>query len=323
MKRRAVLATAGAVLIGALTTIGSSSATEPFRVGIASLVNGRSAPQFAAFEQRLRQLMSADGRELKLDFIDLDGHAERYPAAMRELVERKVNVLVAPGPEVSLSAARSATKTIPIVMIGVDYDPVARGYVESLARPGGNITGVYLDTVEIAAKRVQLLKEAVPTAGRFIVFWDKAGRDSVGPSEAAARMLGLRLQLVEFRDPPYDYEKALRSVALGPDDALFCTLSPYFFHDRQQLDELALRHKLPSMCGGADSGGLLAYSASLNALFRNAVGYVDKIRQGAKPGELPIQQPTRFKLVVNLRLAKAIGVTLPLSILARADEVIE
>ena len=149
------------------------------------------------------------------------------------------------------------------------------------------------------------------------------GRDSLEPTEAAARALGLRLQLVELNDPPYDYEKALVGASPGPGDALLCTLSPYFFHDRQQLDELALRHKLPSMCGGVDSGGLVAYSASLNALFRNAAEYVDKIRKGARPAELPVEQPTRFKLVVDLRFAKALGLTIPPVILARADEVIE
>jgi len=150
-------------------------AEEPFRVAVASLINGRSAPQFVAFEERLRQLMSTAGREPVIDFIELEGDAARYPAAMQELASRKPDVLVAPGPEISLKAARAATQTIPIVMIGVDYDPVARGYVHSLARPGGNITGVSLNTVEVAAKRVEILKETVPGISRFIVFWDAAG----------------------------------------------------------------------------------------------------------------------------------------------------
>ena len=299
------------------------AADKPFRVGIASLVNPRSAPQFVAFEERLRQLMSATGRELVVDFMALDGEAERYPAAMQELAGRKPDVLVAPGPEVSLKAARTATQTIPIVMIAVDYDEVALGYVQSLAHPGGNITGVYLNTVDIAAKRVEMLKETVPGVSRFIVFWDAAGRDSLKPTEAAAKALGLQLRSIELSNPPYDYEKELAAASPGSGDALLCTLSPYFFHDRGQLDDLALRHKLPSMCGGVDSGGLIAFSASLNGLFRNAAEYVDKIRQGRKPGELPIEQPTRFKLVVDLRFAKALGLNIPASILARADEVIE
>jgi putative ABC transport system substrate-binding protein len=140
------------------------------------LVNGRSSPQFVAFEQRLRELASATGQDLTIDFTMLDGDAERFAAAMQEQVQRGVDVLLAPGQEVALKAARAATQRIPIVMVAIDYDPVALGYVQSLARPGGNITGVYLDTIELAAKRAQLLKEAAPGTTRFIVFWDAVGR---------------------------------------------------------------------------------------------------------------------------------------------------
>jgi len=323
MRRCTVLAVLGLALAGALAPGRALAADKPFRVGVASLVNPRSAPQFVALEERLRQLLSAAGRELVIDFMVLDGDADRYPAAMRELVSRQPDVLIAPGPEVSLKAARAATQTIPIVMIAVDYDAVARGYVQSLARPGGNITGVYLDTVDVAAKRVEILKETAPGTSRFIVLWDASGADSFKLTVPAAEALGVQLRPVEFRDAPYDYEKALASASPTAGDALLCMLSPYFFHDRQQLDALALRHKLPSMCGGVDSGGLVAYSASLNALFAKTAEYVDKIRQGAKPGDLPIEGPTRFKLVLDLRFAKALGLTIPPAILARADEVIE
>lgn len=173
---RAALAVSGATLAGVLTTAQVAPAKEPFRVGIASLVNGRSAPQFIAFEERLRQLMSSAGGEPAIDFMLLGGDATRYPVAMQELASRKPDVLVAPGPEISLKAAHEATQTIPIVMIGVDYDPVARGYVHSLAHPGGNITGVYLNTVELAGKRVEMLKETAPGANRLIVFWDAVGK---------------------------------------------------------------------------------------------------------------------------------------------------
>jgi putative ABC transport system substrate-binding protein len=317
----AALTLAAAAL--AVTATPAAAADKPFRVGIASLVNGRSSPQFVAFEGRLRQLMNGSGRELDIDFIVLDGDAERYPAVARELVSRNPDVLLAPGPEISLKAARAATQTIPIVMSAVDYDPVARGYVPSLARPGGNITGVFLNTVEVAAKRVEMLKEVAPDTRRFIVFWDAPGRDSFKATIPAAEKLGLQVKAVEFHDQPYDYEAALAGVSPGAGDALLCMLSPHFFHDRERLDQLALQYKLPSICGGVDSGGVIAYSASLNGLFRDAADYVEKIRQGAKPGDLPIQQPTRFKLVVNLRMAKALGLTIPPLILARADEVIE
>ena len=324
MRRRDLLASAGAAVFTSPLTGGRGSAADkPFRVGIASLVNDRTAPQFVAFEERLRQLMKGSDRELVVDFLVLDGDGARYPAAARELVGRQPDVLIAPGPEISLRAARAATQTIPIVMSAVDYDPVALGYVQSLAHPGGNITGVFLNSVEIAAKRVEMLKEVAPASRRFIVFWDAPGTDSFRATVPAAKALGVELHPVEFREPPYDYEAALAQASPGSGDALLCMLSPHFFHDRKQLDELAIRYKLPSICGGVDSGGVIAYSASLNALFRHAAEYVDKIRQGAKAGDLPIEQPTRFKLVVNLGFAKDIGLTVPPSILARADEVIE
>jgi putative tryptophan/tyrosine transport system substrate-binding protein len=319
MRRRAVLALVAMVLGAPAPAV---AAEKPFRVGIGSLVNPRSAPQFVAFEERLRQLMQDAAAGPVIDFLVLDGDAGRYPAAMRELVSRNPDVLVAPGPEISLKAARAATQTIPIVMSAVDYDPVALGYVQSLAHPGGNITGVFLNSIEIAAKRVEMLKEAVPGTRRLIVFWDAPGQDGFKATLPAAEALGLQVKAIEFHDPPYDYEAALAAASPGPGDALLCMLSPHFFHDREQLDALALRHKLPSMWG-FDSGGLLAYSASLNALFRNAAGYVDKIRRGEKPADLPIQQPTRFKLVVNLRFVKALGIELPQAIIVRADEVIE
>jgi putative ABC transport system substrate-binding protein len=307
----------------AFRAFAAGAADKPFQVGIASLINPRSAPQFLAFEERLRQLLNPAGRELTIDFLVLDGDAGRYPAAMRELASRQPDVLIAPGAAVALEAARAATQTIPIVMIAVDYDAVTLGFVQSLARPGGNITGVALNTVDVAAKRAEVLKEAVPGTSRFIVFWDTSGKDTFKATVAAAQMLGVRVQSVELHDPPYDYETALAAASPAPGDALLCANSAFFFHDRQQLDELALRHKLPSMCGGVDSGGLIAYSASLNGLFRAGAEYVDKIRQGAKPGDMPIQEPTRYKMVVDLRVAKALALTLPPSILARADEVIE
>lgn len=307
----------------ALRPLAAAAAAKQFRVGIASLVNGRSSPQFAAFEQKLRELEGAAAEELTIDFELLDARPERFPAAMQGLVRRGADVLLASGQEIALKAARAATRTIPIVMIAIDYDPVALGYVESLARPGGNITGVYLNTIELAAKRPQLLKETVPGIRRLIVFWDAIGRDSFSATVPAAKALGLELKPVEFRDPPYDYAAALAGASPIQGDALLSMPSPYFFHDRQKLDDLAKQNRLPAIFGGFNSGGLIAYAPSLNAMFRIAAEYVDKIRKGAKPADLPIEEPTRFKLVVNLNMARAIGVTVPVLILTRADEVID
>jgi putative ABC transport system substrate-binding protein len=301
----------------------AEAAGKPVRVGIASLINPRAAPQFVAFEQRFRQLEEAAGREPAIDFLLLDGHAERYAAAMTNLVARQVDVILAPGQEIALKAARSATRTIPIVIVAIDYDPVSLGYVQSLARPGGNITGVYLNTIELAAKRVQLLKQAVPEAGRFIVLWDAIGADQLKAMISAAQQLGLSVRPVELRGASYDYEAAFGTATPGPGDALICTQSPFFFHDRQQLDELAIRYRLPMMSGAVNSGGLIAYAPSLNAMFRTAAEYVDEIGKGANPADLPIEQPTRFELVISLKMAKALGLSVPPALLARADRVIE
>ena len=318
MRRRVLLA---ALAAAAARPAAAAGPARPFTVGLVSLVNPRSASWFAAFERRLREL--AAGQAVGIDFRLLDGHAERFPEAMREMVRRNPDVILAPGQEVALRSARDATSTIPIVMVAIDYDPVARGYVGSLARPGGNITGVYLDTIELEAKRVELLRETVPSIGRLIVLSDPIGAGQLPAIAAAAQRLGLRLHQLELRDPPYDYAAALAAAQPRPGDALLCTQSPYFAHDRELLDRLSIANRLPSECTSPATGGLVGYSASLDEMFRDAAGYVERIRRGAKPGDLPISQPTRFKLRVNLKTARALGIEVPKLILARADEVIE
>jgi putative tryptophan/tyrosine transport system substrate-binding protein len=297
--------------------------TKMFRVGIVAFANPRSASFFVAFEGRLRELGYIEGKSLAVDFLSTEGKIERLPRAMEELVRRNVDVIVAGGPEVALKAAKQATATIPIVMIAVDFDPVALGYVPSLARPAGNITGVVLQPVELAAKRVDLLKQTIPDIARAIVFWDATSADQFEAAVTAAQSLKLPLKSLELRDPPYDYASALESANPQRGDALLFTGSAFFFRDRVHLAELLLRYRLPSIVGSAwvHAGGLISYGPSLTGMYRLAADYVDKILKGA--ADLPIEQPTKFELVVNLETAKALGLTIPQSILARADEVIE
>ncbi len=322
-----IIGLAALMILGSLTARPSVGAepTKMFRVGIVAFANPRSAPFFVAFEERLRELGYIEGKTLAADFLPTEGKIERLPAAMAELVGRKVDVIVAGGPEVTLKAAKQATATIPIVMIAVDFDPLALGYIPSLARPGGNITGVFLQPVELAAKRVDLLRQTIPGIARVIVFWDATSADQFEAVVTAAQSLKLPLKSVELRDPPYDYDSALGGANPQPGDALLFLSSSFFFRDRDRLAEFLLRYRLPSMVGASwrDAGGLISYGPSVVGMWRLAADYVDKILKGAKPADLPVEQPTRFELVINLKTAKALGLTIPPAILARADEVIE
>jgi putative tryptophan/tyrosine transport system substrate-binding protein len=319
-----------ALLVGiALAPPLSGGAAEParmFHVGMVNLNSPRSAPFNVAFERRLRELGYVEGQNLAIDFLGLDGHLDRLPEAMEELVLRKVDVILAAGQEVVLKAAKQATGTIQIVMIAISYDPVALGYVGSLARPGGNITGVFLRQPELTGKRLELLKQTVPDIARTIVFRDAYGADQVDVAATAAQSLQLPIKSVELRDPPYDYARALEAAPPRPGDALLFTTSSFFLRDRDRLAELALQHRLPSMFTQreiTEAGGLMSYGTNIPGMFRLAADYVDKILKGAAPADLPVQQPTTFELVVNLKTAKALGLTIPQSILARSDEVIE
>jgi putative ABC transport system substrate-binding protein len=211
-------------------------------------------------------------------------------------------------------------------MVAISSDPVALGYVASLARPGGNITGVFYQQLELTGKRLELLKQTVPEIDRVIVFGEVRAAQQFDAAAKAARVLKLPIIPVELREPPYDYARALAGVNPRPGDALFCLSSAFFARDRSRLAELALRHRLPSMFTQrevVDAGGLLSYAPSFSAMYRLAADYVDKILKGSAPADLPIQQPTKFELVVNMKTAEALGLTIPDQILVRADEVIE
>jgi putative tryptophan/tyrosine transport system substrate-binding protein len=226
----------------------------------------------------------------------------------------------------ALAAALQATQTTPIVMVAIDYDPVALGYVSGLARPGGNVTGVFLQQLELGGKRTELVKEAIPNLARAVLFWDAISADQVKAAELAAASLGITTVLTELRNPPYDYQAALSQIGSAPAEALLVLSSPFFFRDRSSLAETAMRYRLPLVSPFremTEAGGLLSYGASVPYMYRRAAEYVDKVFKGAKPADLPIEQPTKFEFVINLKTAKALGIVMPQSLLARADEVIE
>ena len=284
-----------------------------------------SAPNVLGFRQRLSDLGYREGNNLTFEFAhatDVEDFARGY----REMVARKVDILVAPGLEIALQSALAATNTLPIVMVAIDYDPIARGYVKSLPRPGGNITGIFLQQLELTTKRLQVVKEAFPELQAATVFWDQLSADQWRAAESAAPALGLRLFGSELREQPYDYERAL---ARAPEDYrgwLFVMTSAFLFRDRARTAEFALRHRVASVFAfreWVDDGGLLSYGPNIVEAFRKAADYVDRIARGAKPSDLPIEQPTKFEFVLNLKIAKAIGIPTPTALLLRADEVIE
>jgi len=227
------------------------------------------------------------------------------------------------GAEAPLKAAIAAYHSTPVVFRAVDFDPLAKGYIASLAHPGGNLTGVMLQQPELVAKRLDLLTQAVPNIARIVLLYDVSGEDQREAAERAASALGIPLEAIELRNPPYDYEQALAETDGARGDALVITSSPF---NRPGAAEAALRHRLPSIGigRGADKASfLMSYGPSLPDMFRISADYVDQILKGRKAADLPVQQPTKFELIVNLKTEKALGLTLPQSILGRADEVIE
>ena len=315
---------AGALLAAPLAAEGQTPG-RVFKVGILSAVNPRTTTFTEAMVQRLRELGYVEGQNLVIEFKSAEGDMTRLPALAVELVRLNVDIIVAPGPEVVLQAARRATATVPIVIIAVDFDPIARGYIASLAKPGGNTTVVVLRQIELTSKRIQFLKDALPTLTRVAVFWDTISADQWREAENTALGMGLRLQGVELRNPPYRLADAFRAAARGHAEAVLLLMSPTLFPQRAQVAELGLKSRLPTICGisqYAHAGALMSYGANLDDMYRQGALYIDKILKGAKAVDLPVEQPTKFELVINLKTAKALGLTIPASLLQRADHVI-
>jgi putative ABC transport system substrate-binding protein len=234
--------------------------------------------------------------------------------------------MLASGPEITLKAALKVAGTRPIVMVAVDYDPLARGYVTSLSRPTGNVTGLFFQQIELTVKRLQLVKQTFPDLQAATVFWDRISADQWQAAQSAAARLGLHLAGVEFHEHPYDYEGGLAQVPSDHRRVLIVLASPAFAVPRARLPDFALRHRMGSMFHIREypaAGGLMSYGPRFKDLYRRVADYVDRIARGAKPTDLPVEQPTVFELVLNLKTAESIGLTVPPGVLAIADEVIE
>jgi len=323
MDRRTFLWLAGGLLATPLAAA-AQQAGNVYRIGVvAAGVNPRSASFFQAFEQRLRDLGWVDGTNLAIDYQTPKGSRD-ISAIADDLVRQHVDVILAGGPEASLKAARRATSTIPIVLVALNYDPVEKGHVASLARPGGNVTGVFSLAPEQGAKQLELLKEVLPGITLVGVLWDAFATDQLPIIDASAPKLNVRLEKVEVR-PQYNLEHAFLTLKQRRVGAVLVVGSPIFFRDQAKIAELAIRHRLPAggFVSGVAGGLLFGYGVPTSVPYRHAADYVDKILRGAKPGDLPVEQPTKFELVINLKTAKALGLTIPPSLLQRADQVIE
>ncbi len=295
------------------------------RVGLLmSTTPAAAAHIVAAFVDGLRERGHAEGKDVVFEYRWAESHAERFAELAADLVRQRIDVIVASSQAAALASAR-ATKTIPIVMVNAS-DPVEARLVASLARPGGNVTGLSQQlTAEIRAKQLQLLKEMLPGVSRVAVLWSSSTTVGLREYEAAGQSMGVRVRLVELRGPD-DLGRAFATMAGDRADALVVPGDTLLFIERRRVVELAREHRLPAMYSVrefTEAGGLMSYSARLTEQFRRAAGYVDKILRGATPATLPVESPTQYELVINLRTAKALGLVVPPPLLIRADEVIQ
>jgi putative tryptophan/tyrosine transport system substrate-binding protein len=283
-------------------------------------------PLTKGFRQGLQDLGYVEGKTFTIEYRAAEGKIDRIPTLVDELVRLKVDVLVVT--TAAVRAAKEATKTIPIVMV-VNVDPVATGLIDSLARPGGNITGLTTLTYELSGKRLELLTELVPRLARVAVLWDADSRpaaSAVKEYEVSGRALNLQVQSLEVRGPNPDIEGAFQSAAKGRANALIAVRSSLLLRNMKRIADLAIKHRLPSMYEEGrfvEAGGLVFYSSNDAENYRRIAYYVDKILKGSKPADLPVEQPTKFEFVINLKTAKQIGVTIPPDLLARATKIIK
>ena len=311
-----------------LATVSIANSQQPkkiHRLGLLLAFSPNESADVNAFRQGLTALGYIEGKNIAIEYRYAEGKLDRLPALAAELVGLKVDVIVALNPP-SARAAKNATKTIPIVMRSTD-DPVTTGLVASLARPGGNITGLTSISTDLIGKRLEILKEAVPQAHVIAVLRNPTAPDAAlkwNEAEVAGRALGLQFYSVEVKAPA-DFESAFKTATTAHSRALIALRNPLIVNNRKRIADLAIKSTLPAMYDDrefVDAGGLMSYGADLTDLHRRSAIYVDKILKGAKPADLPVERPMKFEFIVNLNAAKQIGLTIPPNVLARADRVI-
>jgi len=300
-----------------------------YRIGYLATDLAAASSTTEAFRRGLRDLGYVEGRDIVIEYRDAEGKSERLPALAAELTTLKADVIVTAGGTLAALAAKRETKTVPIVFIAVS-DPIASAVVTSLGHPGGNVTGLSNFNAELVGKRLEHIVQAVPGLSRVVALWQPGGlgerteREMLKQADDAARSLGVPLQFVEAREAA-DLERAFSEISRARPHALTLFPSTMFFNERSRITDLAAKNRVPAMYQlreFVEAGGLMSYGTNLADLFQRAATYVDKILKGAKPADLPVEQPTKFELVINLKTAKALGLTIPQSLIVRADELI-
>jgi putative ABC transport system substrate-binding protein len=324
---RAILS---AILFALCSSAEAQQRAKTYRIGVLSRRGAPTAelsdPNADAFRQGLRDHGYIEGKNIQLEYRYADGKGDRFPQLIADLIQLKVDVLVS-GTIQAIRAAKQATKTTPIVMV-ITADPVATGLIDSLAHPGGNITGVTRLIRDLSGKRLELLKETIPRVLRVGVLGDTSAQTTVTAFRdyaTAARALNIEAQFIEVRDSNIDFESAFQSALKGRLNGIVAVSGALFLDNAKTIADLAIKHRVASMYENNDhvkAGGLMSYTSNDAENYRRAAYYVDRILKGAKSGDLPVEQPTKFELVINLKTAKQIGLTIPPNVLARADRVI-
>jgi putative ABC transport system substrate-binding protein len=302
-------------------------AGKAWRVGVLTTGNPHSAPpaNWDGFLQGLRESGYVEGQNIAIEQRYAEGKPELFPDRAADLVRLKVDVIFARGPW-AVSAAKAATRTIPIIGLDLESDPISDGFVKSLARPGGNITGMFLDLAELSGKQLQILKEIIPKLSRVAILGDSAVNASqLRELRMVARSLAVQTQALEMKSSK-DLESAFEAANKGRATALIVLSNPLTLASRAQIGDMATKRRLPTMYlyrAHVDAGGLISYGPDLPDMFRRCGEYVGRILGGAKPSELPVERPVKFDLVINLKTANALGLTIPQSVLVRADEIIQ
>jgi putative ABC transport system substrate-binding protein len=329
MRRREFLSVVAGAAVSWPLAVHAQQASEALRIGFLgpSIANPSSmfVPMYQAFLAQLRLLGFSEGQNLVVTHGAADD-PRGLPVVAAELTRSQPQLIVVSGTEVMLQSVLTANRTIPIVLIAVNFDPIARGYINSLVRPGGNITGVVFQQLELAQKQVDLLTQTFPGKTRLAALYDAQTADQFSAAERSARSLKLQFQGHKLENPPYDFDAAFRKVVADEAQMVLVQSSPLFIPHQAQIGELARAHRLPTMFlyrPYVETGGLMSYGVDFPVMFRRAADYAARILRGTRPADLAVEQASKFELVINLKTAKAIGIEFPTGILVRADQVIE